>query len=194
MAKEGRGTIAFEPPENNFRWRVHRMVRNRNLVNNRIAPLKVGYTDDMSFEQQKTQKDAEAEPELQKRIDELELRVHELVGELKGNLDNPAIAELASTAEGQSKLLKIQEHASRFNQRVLGIVAMINAPTFFTMLAQDVGRNTGSAWAESLEPFINSGGHMAVATLFVACGFMSFRLMKRDDQADKVFDTLEHKS
>ncbi|MBI5644626.1 hypothetical protein HY970_00850 [Candidatus Kaiserbacteria bacterium] len=149
----------------------------------------------MSFEQPRAQRNEPEEPELHERLDNLELRVHKLVGETKMNLQRiPGGEELASTAEGQSKLLKIQESARRFNQRVLGVAAMINTPTVFTGIAEGIGKHMGADWEQTLDPLINMGGRITATSLFTACVIMSMRTMKMYDQAEKTLNTMERKS
>ena len=148
----------------------------------------------MSLEQSQTQRNESEKPELHERFDELELRVHKLVGEAKTNLQKiPGGEELAQTAEGQSKLLKIQESARRFNQRVLDIAALISAPTLLAGFAEGIGNLMGADWAQTLEPFIDMGGRVTTVSLFAACLIMSMRATKMYDQSEKVLDTLEQK-
>ena len=148
----------------------------------------------MNFEQPQAQRNKSEEPELHERLDDLELRVHKLVGEAKTNLQKiPGGKELAQTAEGQSKLLKIQESARRFNQHVLGVTAMINAPTVFAGIAEGIGEHMGADWAQTLDPLINMGGRMTATSLFAACVIMSMRTMKMYNHAKKTLDTMERK-
>lgn len=62
---------------------------------------------------------------LDEQINELELRVAKLSGEVSAKLDQVKVDKLRATAEGQSRLLKLYASSKRTSDRLLGTLAII---------------------------------------------------------------------
>src|SRR3989344_1415408 len=66
---------------------------------------------------------SEKPPSIDAALNTLELRVHKLTGEVRGNMDAVKVSELSQVAEGQSALLKVLQASDRFKDRALSIAA-----------------------------------------------------------------------
>lgn len=93
---------------------------------------------------ERTSAKQEKSPPLKEEIENLELHVHKLVGEVSDKPDRAAkVEQLAETAEGQAKLLKLYDASKRFNEKIqvviLGLGATAVGVKTMSKLASDPG-------------------------------------------------------
>lgn len=94
----------------------------------------------MSFESARKTVPEAAEKSIEERIAENELRVQRLLGETQAHLARiPNGDELARTIEGQAKLLKLEDSARHFNERVISAVGAVANIAFLAQMFEKIG-------------------------------------------------------
>jgi len=103
-------------------------------------------------------------------IDDLELRVRELAGSVRARLDQAKVEELASTALGQSQLLKMFEASKRLNERMINVLGILSLDgiCYETMSNIVTNPELGERFANSAAVAFATGIAAAVAALAVS--------------------------